>query len=315
MVFLMANHEYITPKVFKMTEMNSSLNFKDGFCSFSSEKEFGKYVKVRKRNEYYSKDCPYAAARFKKCLTKDYEWQHPKECKLLEITTFTTYFRNRTLILWGDSMSEQLAGSLLCMLSDRNTRDEMERKAFIKLMRKRQYCFKVLNNIKICFVYATDPKKHLEYVKALQNEEGLVVANFGVHYNKGKSQKNEIALKRDIESIIPVISTFVSKLVWRETSAQHFPSQDGSFSFQDLKTSKRNSKCQPTRVPSRGWRNDITTPLMQNVTPYVLQVGVLSSSIPPSLHRGSNDCTHFCNPGVTDDWSRILMNYIYMNNI
>ena len=44
-------------------------------------------------------------------------------------------------------------------------------------------------------------------------------------------------------------------------------------------------KCQPVRIQSRGWRNDVTTPLMQNFTPYVLKLGAFSSSIPPSLHR------------------------------
>ena len=169
------------------------------------------------------------------------------------------------------------------------------------------------NNIKICFVYSSNPKKNLEYIKGLQGEETLLVANFGVHYNQYKPQNDEVALRKDMEAILPEISKFESKIIWRETSVQHFPSEDGSFSFQVRKREK--VKCQPVRIQSRGWRNDVTTPLMQNFTPYVLKLGAFSSSIPPSLHRGGDDCTHFCNPGVTDDWSRILMNYIYTHNI
>jgi len=291
------------------------LGLKDSLCSFSSEREFGKYVKVAKRNEYYSKRCPLAARRFKKCFTEGYQWQPPYDCELLEISAFTRYFRNRTLILWGDSISEQLSGSLLCMLSDRKIWHEKDASAYIKLMRKRRYCFTVSNNIKICYVYSSNPKKHLEQILELQNKEALVVANFGLHYNINKTQKDELALKGDIEEFITELSKFTSKLIWRETSAQHFPTEDGSFSSHVKKNSGKASKCVPVRKQTRGWRNDITTPLMQNATPYVLRIGAFSSSIPPSLHRSEKDCTHFCNPGVTDDWSRILMNYIYAHNI
>jgi len=285
------------------------------FCSFSSERDFGKYVKVKNRTEYYTKDCPLSAGRYRKCLTEGYEWQNPYDCELLEIPAFTSYFRNRTLIFWGDSMTEQLAGSLLCMLSDKSSWNEKERRASIKLMRKRRYCFSVTNDIRVCFVYSSSPQKKLELVKVLQNEEALVVANFGVHYNKETLQRDEIALRTDMEAVIPEISKFRSKVIWRETSAQHFPPHDGSFIVQARKLSRRKPKCQPVRIQGRGWRNDITTPLMQEITPYVLRIGLFSSSIPPSLHRGGKDCTHFCNPGVTDDWARILMNFIYIHNI
>ena len=286
---------------------------KKSLCSFSSERGFGKYVKVEKRNEYYSKRCPLAAGRFKKCLTEGHQWQPPHDCELLEISAFTRYFRNRSLILWGDSMSEQLSASLLCMLSHRKTWLEKDTSAYNKLMRKRRYCFTVSNNIKICFVYSVNPMRHLEYIKGIQNRETLIVANFGAHYNHFKPEKDEVYLRRDIEAIIPELSNFESKVIWRETSAQHFSTEDGSFRFQPQK--REDSKCSPLRIQTRGWRNDITTPLMEKFTPYVLRLGIFSSSIPASLHRGGNDCTHFCNPGVTDDWSRILMNYIYTHNI
>ena len=314
-ILLIFSENILIQEDFTFIDAKNSLVSNESFCSFSADRDFGKYVKVKRRSEYYSKDCPLAANRFKKCLTEGYEWRKPDECELVEISTFTRYFSNRTLILWGDSLTEQLAGSLLCMFLDSNTRREVRTNALNKLLRSRRYCFFVVNNIKICFVYASDPKRHLEYVKALQNEEALVVMNFGVHYNKEKSEKNEVALQRDMESIIPEISKFTSRVIWRETSAQHFFTEDGSFSSEIQKGSGKSFKCKPVKNQSRGWRNDITTPLMLNVTPYVLQMGLFTSSIPPSLHRGNNDCTHFCNPGVTDDWSRVLLNYIYTHDI
>lgn len=301
-------------KDFRWAGTKNPSNSSASICSFSSEGDFGKYVKVEKRSEYYTKGCPLVASRFKKCSTEGYAWQNPIDCELLEISAFTEYFRNRTLILWGDSLTEQLSGSLLCLLSDRNTWYKKGRSS-LEMIRKRRYCFLVLNNIKICFVYSSNPQKNLEYVRDLQNADALVVANFGVHYNKKKFRRDEIALKRDIEEFSAKISKFTSKIIWRETSAQHFSTEDGSFSFQVRKRSGKYLKCQPSSNQRRGWRNDVTTPLMERVTPYVLKIGAFSTFIPPSLHRGGNDCTHFCNPGVTDDWSRILMNYIYAHNI
>jgi len=302
-------------KELNLTQKSASIDLDASFCSFSSGEDFGKYVKMKRRSEYYQKKCPFVAGRFTKCSTEGYVWQSPSDCNLLEVSEFTKYFKNRTLILWGDSLTEQLSGSLLCLLSDKNTWDERERNTHLALLRKRQYCFLVSNNIKICYVYSSNPKKHLEQILELQNKEALVVANFGLHYNINKTQKDELALKGDIEEFITELSKFTSKLIWRETSAQHFPTEDGSFSSHVKKNSGKASKCVPVRKQTRGWRNDITTPLMQNATPYVLRIGAFSSSIPPSLHRSEKDCTHFCNPGVTDDWSRILMNYIYAHNI
>ena len=285
------------------------------FCSFSLEDEFGKYVKVRERSEYYSKDCPLASARFKKCESEGYAWQPPRDCELLEIFSFMEYFKNRTIIFWGDSLTEQLSGSFLCLLSDKSKWQVKGMNKFTKSMRKRRYCVLVLKDIRICFVYASDPTKHVKYILQLQNTQSVVVVNFGVHYNRENPRKNETALQKDIEGLVSKLSNFSSKIIWRETSAQHFPTVDGSFAFQSTNGHRTDLKCQHLRVQNRGWRNEITTPMVEKVTPYVLKMGSFSSSIPPSLHRGGRDCTHFCNPGVTDDWSRILMNYIFTHSV
>ena len=49
------------------------------------------------------------------------------------------------------------------------------------------------------------------------------------------------------------------------------------------------------RDPSDGWR------LIDSYTPTVLR---------PDLHIGGNDCLHYCIPGPTDHWVRLLYNVL-----
>mmetsp|Transcript_7220 Transcript_7220/g.21810 ORF Transcript_7220/g.21810 Transcript_7220/m.21810 type:complete len:345 (+) Transcript_7220:2965-3999(+) len=284
-------------------------------CPFSSE--FGEYMEVKKRTEYYMKECPFVANRFKGCETRGYSWRPPKDCNLLDIIDFMEYFSNRTLMFWGDSLNEQLAESMMCMLTSRNLWNADGVGNFVASMRKRDYCLKAQNNINICFLYSSRPQKGIERI-SMQVDSTVVIANFGLHYSIGKKGQNDEDLKEDIKWLSNFLPKVKATFLWRETSVQHFPTKDGTFDYKSKKIIRAKTiraKCRGFKFPSRGWRNDITTPEMQNSKIKVLKLGKFSSLIPPSLHRGGKDCTHYCNPGVTDDWARIVMNYIYAHKI
>jgi len=290
------------------------------FCPFSAEDDdFGSYIKTKIRKEYYSHDCPFIAKKYKKCSSEGYAWQNPKLCSLLEVSQFKEYFKNRTLIFWGDSLSEQIFGSLMCLLTPRKSWRANKTRKIVDRREKPRYCLSTSHEIKICIVYARTPIFSLDYVQKLQENDSILLANFGIHYNHGVRDHDEEALRRDAEILANAIPNFKGRFVWRETSAQHFPTEDGSFNQRAARSSYeiKSFSCKDASILNRGWRNMITTPILRNATKNVLEIGSFSTATPAALHKHGpgRDCTHYCAPGVPDDWARIVMNYIYVHKL
>ena len=285
------------------------------FCNFKTSLNFGEYVRGNVKKEYYEKDCPHVLPRFKKCNSIGYVWEPPKDCELVKISDFIEYYRNRTLIFWGDSLTDQFAGSMMCMLGRRDKWSRKSHYEFAGKLETRRFCLRVRGDIEICFILASTPKHHLGAILKFFEKGAVVIANFGMHYNKEKIGRDEIVLGEDIDMLSRSLMRINSStFIWRETSFQHFPTNDGTFKHSNERSKKR-TVCKAISGVPFSWRNNITTPIIKKVTPHIIRLGQFTSSIPPSLHRGGGDCTHYCNPGVTDDWVRILMNYIYVNKI
>ena len=184
---------------------------------------------------------------------------------------------------------------------------------------KPRYCLYTSHKIKMCIVYARTPIFDRDYVQNLLENDSILVANFGIHYNHGVRDHDEEALRRDTELLANAIPNFKGRFIWRETLAQHFPTEDGSFNQRSARSSYelKSFRCRDARSSNRGWRNMITTPILRKVTSNVLEIGSFSTATPAALHKHGpgRDCTHYCAPGAPDDWARIVMNYIFARKL
>jgi len=139
-------------------------------------------------------------------------------------------------------LTDQFAGSMMCMLG---RRDKCSTKSHYKIAGKlgaRRFCLRVREDIEICFILASTPKHHLDAILKFFEKGAVVIANFGMHYNKEKIGRDEILLGEDIgmlsRSLMRINS---STFILRETSFQHFPTTDGTFKKSNKKMQKEHS--------------------------------------------------------------------------
>ena len=70
-----------------------------------------------------------------------------------------------------------------------------------------------------------------------------------------------------------------------------------------------NDQTDPGRAVQ--WRNRLFTPALEKARGvHILHWGLLTSQVPPTMHIGGHDCTHYCMPGFPDDQAQIVMNYL-----
>mmetsp|Transcript_15641 Transcript_15641/g.26362 ORF Transcript_15641/g.26362 Transcript_15641/m.26362 type:complete len:321 (+) Transcript_15641:136-1098(+) len=232
---------------------------------------------------------------------------------------------NRTLTFYGDSVARQTTASIMCLMQEyyavRNAlamipvRDNMCR-TFTT-----QGCY-----LKICFKDITKGEYDLNYPLLIKDllkrgdASHIAVLNFGLHFFKADMYLKHL---RKVFGIIRRTRLRNGKTVlWRETTAQHFPgSPDGEFTVKGHSLAVTGGCVQHVSItPFSNWRNKLANraALLSGVRVIPTyadtsknassHVGGVTSTITPKILRmirnrdirGMGDCTHFCQPGPLD---------------
>ena len=249
---------------------------------------------------------------------------------------FKRTMAGRMLLLVGDSVQTQLFASLACLLYSHDPRAlEGQRLAWRGPSNLRKRCrgfgdchymhgcafFSGGFRLCLCFVvniggtYINNCIKTYNYTQ----QDVMVYGSIGVHYRelaKFYGQRPDFAAKAEAKAILNAMAPERQRgyLIFREVSAQHFNAPGGHFNLKERKAKgigdynrwQGNATCSSdhtlTSMQEHHRWNYVTVPAME-----AAGVPVLRSWRPSSLawdaHVGYGDCTHFCLPGVPDDWS------------
>lgn len=294
-------------------------------CRFQEDTNMGKYI-PGKRQPAYDGKCPYVQHRFVKCKSGDFVWQPPENCSMPLPQTFLTYLKGRTIVFWGDSVNDQLSGAVMCTLLAHSSNSKIQKTGLHETKpRPREYCMAWGDRTRVCNSFSGKPratKVNDTFIVGGQlltslTANDIIVSNFGVHYNS-ESVENLI---NDVSLLLASVRKyFRGTFIWREATSQHFPTPSGNFAKSVEKRSHQGCRSRTDAVPENyklnTWRNEIANRIVQDASfSHLLRIGRLSYNTPPEMHRSKFDCTHFCNPGVPDDWAQILFAYILASGI
>ncbi|CAN0474823.1 unnamed protein product [Ascophyllum nodosum] len=160
----------------------------------------------------------------------------------------------------------------------------------------------------------------------------VFVVNFGAHYRETEDGEREF--KEDMGNILLDMGKMseVATMVWREISPTHFPEPNGSY---DLTDPEAHHECctgtPPRRLDRNVWVDDF---MRQNgLQDKVKVLQIYDMSLPrAAAHRSCHnetdgllpgtmlfcpdrskkklDCRHWSEPGVVEEWNRLLLNHI-----
>jgi hypothetical protein len=131
----------------------------------------------------------------------------------------------------------------------------------------------------------------------------VVLANFGLHMNNRSSAREEY---RQVLSFLEDLGRDRENLVlWREVTAQHFPTDDGSF---DAFHREEYTACRKIEHPGEedgsggiGWRNQVALEVWRELKiKHIVYLPFYKATEPLyDTHRKAKsgsllDCTHFC---------------------
>jgi hypothetical protein len=129
-----------------------------------------------------------------------------------------------------------------------------------------------------------------------------LVLNFGLHYDKTDYHEIHRALARWQAYTPPTRRKL--QLVWRDTSPQHFPEKGGLF---NRTTRTVTLPCVPIddmRAAFTPYAN--MTRMLSREFPEMRRLPVWSLTAPRFDAHNPHECTHWCLPGVPDEWVRLL---------
>ncbi|CAN0365743.1 unnamed protein product, partial [Ascophyllum nodosum] len=160
----------------------------------------------------------------------------------------------------------------------------------------------------------------------------VFVVNFGAHYHE--TEDNEREFKEDMGNILLDMGKMseVATMVWREISPTHFPAPNGSY---DLMDPEAHHECctgtPPRRLDRNVWVDDFMRQNGLQDKVKVLQIydmslpraaahrtchnetdGLLPGTMLfcPDRSKKKMDCRHWSEPGVVEEWNRLLLNHI-----
>jgi len=206
---------------------------------------------------------------------------------------------NTTLFLYGDSIQRQIFREIVCRLGPIKSKKPAMRK---KLRNRWDECYEFkLNTLILCFSSSgalndNHPDREvLSKIASLQPNVALV-ANFGVHYNLDTPGDFSKLTDRCLRFSQSASSFGLSKtILWRQTLAQHFNTQHGTFS-----PKLGRGLCREVNNKTfigASWRNSVCDPLFLRSSISIVETFEDSFYAPANLHVGNGDCTHFCQPG------------------
>lgn len=146
----------------------------------------------------------------------------------------------------------------------------------------------------------------------------IALLNVGLHYNTRKSYA-QFLHKLEVNCLRKRCTT--AKLVWQETSAQHFPN---SFNGYFQKPGVCRSGCSRLRrdmLKSNDFRNQMANELLKKYNIPILKVWEFTKDAQKMHVQSASktnvcDCTHFCNTqwGMFRAYNRVLQAWLAQNS-
>jgi hypothetical protein len=284
----------------------------------------GSITRIRTKHPYSMKSCPFVLRRHN-CINNFLYELRPSSCSLLPTMAlnWSALLGNRTLWVLGDSLSSQLSISIMCLLrkfSDMilysldgsgklatGSREDMASK--IILEKSRCAVLHRLNS-RICFRYVSqlpDPG-WLSTVFNLIKKHDIVLLNIGIHFNR----ENLLSYRNNISAVSTFLNGLSAKprVYWIESTTQPFGSGNGLYSVNARQSTNKCSALPEDGWPLTNWRNLVANPVLQRIKIPIVPFAIATKNA-QRAHRGSPDCTHFCNPGLVDSLAVICVTFVH----
>lgn len=228
----------------------------------------------------------------------------------------------RTLLLLGDSLTEQHFHSLACHLlaeahgTSASLRTASFERAVSSELWKMRSCLPLANDALLCYVAAgraTEPHAPRDWIlasrlRAALQPSDVVLLNVGVHFNDPQVARAHFGMlagpllhsaSGNVSSARPV--TPPPLVLFRETTPQHF---DGG----RFPPAKPGAGCVPLparwrEAPERNHYNEAIVPQARRDGVPILRVWHALSSMHMEHAAPPRDCTHWMLPGVTSMWT------------
>ena len=219
--------------------------------------------------------------------------------------------RGKRILFVGDSVHSHLASSLMCLMkrySDRKRyplsavyRESKKLGKFADVSSRRYFCVRLVSlNSWICYDRTTKAQHVLDALptyKRMMSNTAYVVLNFGLH----NPTLDVSPLRRVISGLKGELPT-TTQLIWRESSPQHFANPGGVFSRDKL-----GIACAPIKDSATYLGNAINKAYEQVIREHALPViRIWDDTRPFHFAHAVGECTHYCQPGISDYWSERL---------
>ena len=228
-----------------------------------------------------------------------------ERCNLLTPRDYLETLRNKTLLLYGDSMAIQIFSTLMCTLNHFLHSDLIWNK-FSPYLEGGQISFPDTTTT-IAIRY--DTKFDVEHISTTFADMRLTtrdifIFNIGLHYNDKSAY--ESVLRKALDTISTVNRTrSLPKMFFLQTTPQHFATDNGYFNPQ-LSSKNCTIKSSPGQMKNGDWRNialDNTISKWRDFgsirNAHVIRIAnALYSQYDAHIDRNGSDCTHFCIPSA-----------------
>ena len=216
------------------------------------------------------------------------------------------------ILFVGDSVHSHTAFSLMCTLRDDLNRQKVPFTKFFPYLEKvgpyfarvsrKYFCVRTIRKKAICYDRTNTASTILNnyaHYKRLFAEFGTVVINFGLHNKELRMDPIQELLER----LSVDLSTGKTAIIWRETAPQHFKNPGGVYSPDAL-----GENCVDISHDSIEESNQFNlkyNPICQKYKVPVLKIWNITRSFFNAHVHG--ECTHYCQPGVSELWVGSLL--------
>lgn len=246
------------------------------------------------------------STRHERCSMMRY-FPHAQFMRIDPIFIFSK-FNGSKIYFEGDSIIRQTFFNLACRLQPHLRNDTIISGGTSHGLRGGTFSFNQFS-IDINYASSVDPLKSI--FQSQLKPRDIYIFNHGLHLHT-----------RDYSGLIKMIPTintlrqFGVHVVWQETIAPQFLSTDNSGLWsREMEFTHANCVNIDLMNISAAWKkstNAFTTPLMQKEGIPVLNIWNATFSAPAMCHVGKgSDCVHFCENGVLNYASDLLLHFLY----
>jgi hypothetical protein len=226
---------------------------------------------------------------------------------------FLQVWKGRTLVLYGDSLTEWWAVSLRCLLK-RFQVDESKWE-LASSMRHLEgkliyHCDAYIHEVIVCFISGMTidggevnmPEKVLGVLYKYLESTDIIVANAGLHWHEKAA---EVASKFSLVwNSLRHKNPIGPSCWWREIAPQHFPGT-GEFTAEALELAVGMKSCP---VADDNPYNRAVNPILEQANIPIVSVYDVTKTFSEAHFASKGDCTHYCQGefGPYPAWTSII---------